>query len=457
MKPVLLGILSLLQFVSTSGDSTADQRRFNALKFGNSVPDYIIYKPSMGPLQNAFSVCSWVRGIRSSSNPSWLSYAVNSGSSDEILISSNGNYNIIFDSGWSLKREISSVPLGTWYHYCGTWSISSRTHRVYLNGQLIGSRSTPSGRKLGTNGYLVIGNDQDSYGGTLTQDAIFGGELYKLNLFSKELSSAEVQEMAKDKCTEIEETYGVVRSIKWEQILLKTRNGEVTEIESGCVESIRAKEEKEACKSHLEDTERQMNATLAELEETKSDLEDKERQMNATLAELEETKSDLEDKEQQMNATLAELEETKSDLEDKEQQMNATLAELEETKSDLKSKEQQLNRTEAQKQTTLQELDTTTQDLNSTSAALNQTLTELQQVKELLENTTCHANTTVTSHWDLLYSEEYFGGIFTAEKLEILRKSVAKLEYFQGIRITDGLIKFFKMFHDGEEDQCSDK
>ncbi|XP_063682203.1 ELKS/Rab6-interacting/CAST family member 1-like isoform X2 [Bolinopsis microptera] len=441
MKPVLLGILSLLQFVSTSGDSTADQRRFNALKFGNSVPDYIIYKPSMGPLQNAFSVCSWVRGIRSSSNPSWLSYAVNSGSSDEILISSNGNYNIIFDSGWSLKREISSVPLGTWYHYCGTWSISSRTHRVYLNGQLIGSRSTPSGRKLGTNGYLVIGNDQDSYGGTLTQDAIFGGELYKLNLFSKELSSAEVQEMAKDKCTEIEETYGVVRSIKWEQILLKTRNGEVTEIESGCVESIRAKEEKEACKSHLEDTERQMNATLAvlenkeqqmnatlaELEETKSDLEDKERQMNATLAELEETKSDLEDKEQQMNATLAELEETKSDLEDKEQQMNATLAELEETKSDLKSKEQQLNRTEAQKQTTLQELDTTTQDLNSTSAALNQTLTELQQVKELLENTTCHANTTVTSHWDLLYSEEYFGGIFTAEKLEILRKSVAKL------------------------------
>ncbi|XP_063682274.1 uncharacterized protein LOC134817097 isoform X2 [Bolinopsis microptera] len=398
MKPVLLGILSLLQFVSTTEDSTADQRRFNALKFGYSVPDYIIYKPSMGPLQNAFSVCSWVRGIRSSSNPSWLSYAVSSGSSDEILISSNGNYNIIFGSGWSLKRKISSVPLGTWYHYCGTWSISSRTHRVYLNGQLIGSRSTPSGRKLGTNGYLVIGNDQDSYGGTLTQDAIFGGELYKLNLFSKELSSAEVQEMAKDKCTEIEETYGVVRSIKWEQILLKARNGDVTEIESGCVESIRAKEEK-ACKS---------------------DLEDKERQMNTTLAELEETKSDLEDKEQQMNTTLAELEK-------KKQQMNTTLAELEQIKSDLKSKEQQLNRTEAQKQVTLQELDATTQDLNSTSAALNQTLTELQQVKELLENTTGHTNTTVTSHWDLLYSEEYFGGIFTAEKLEVLRKSVAKL------------------------------
>ena len=82
---------------------------------------------------------------------------------------------------------------------------------------------------------------------------IFGGELFKLNFYSKELSSTEVLEMARDKCTEVEETYGAVRSIKWEDILLKTRNGDVTEIDSGCPIS-RQKRSPE------------MNATLAELE-----------------------------------------------------------------------------------------------------------------------------------------------------------------------------------------------
>ena len=158
---------------------------------------------------------------------------------------------------------------------------------------------------------------------------IFGGELYKLNFYSKELSSTEVLEMARDKCTEVEETYGAVRSIKWEDILLKTRNGDVTEIDSGCTVS-------------RQEMSPEMNATLAELEETKSNLEKKEEQLNTTKAELEEVKGLL----------------------------------------------------------------------------------------EVANNTPCHANTTVTSHWDLLYSGKYYGGIFTTEKLEVLRKSMKKLGIF---------------------------
>ena len=316
----------------TAGDSSADKHRYTALKFGNSLPDYIIFKPNMEPLRNAFSVCSWIRHLRSRGFPSWLSYAVNSGNHNEIFISSDG-YNVIFDQHWDLTSEMSSVPSGTWYHYCGTWSLSSLTHRVYLNGQLIGSRPTPPGYSLRTDGYLVIGNDQDSYGGGMEERNIFGGELYKLNLFSKELSRTEVQEMAEDKCTEIEETFGVVRAIKWEQILLETRNGDVSEIESGCISRLKLLLQQTT--SDLEDKEQQMNTTLAELEETISDLKEKEQQMKKTQIELEVTKSDLE-------VTKSELEVTKSDLEDKKQRMNTALTELEETKSDLEEKEQQL-------------------------------------------------------------------------------------------------------------------
>ena len=53
---------------------TVGDRQDKALKFGNSAVDYIIYQPDMGPLQNALSVCSWVRSLRTSGTPSWLSY-----------------------------------------------------------------------------------------------------------------------------------------------------------------------------------------------------------------------------------------------------------------------------------------------------------------------------------------------------------------------------------------------
>ena len=304
MKPVLLGILTLVLFNSISGLPTADLRRYKALKFGSSLPDYIIYKPNMGPLQNDFSVCSWVRGLRSSGYPSWLSYAVVS-AYNEIMISSNGERNFVFDENLDLTSEMDSVPLGTWYHYCYTWSMSSRTQKVYLNGQVIGSRLTSSGRNLGTNGYLVIGNDQDSHGGGMTTEEIFGGELYKLNFYSKELSRTEVLEMARDKCTDVEETYGAVRSIKWEDILLKTRNGDVTEIDSGCTVS-------------RQEMSPEMNATLAELEQTKSDLEKKEEQLNTTEA--------------QKQTTIKELNNTTKELKITTASLNRTLTELEEVK-----------------------------------------------------------------------------------------------------------------------------
>lgn len=40
-----------------------------ALRFGNSESDYIMYRPDMGQLQHAFSVCSWVRNLGASPYP----------------------------------------------------------------------------------------------------------------------------------------------------------------------------------------------------------------------------------------------------------------------------------------------------------------------------------------------------------------------------------------------------
>ena len=225
---LLTSLIINLQFNFTAADD-------KALKFGNSAADYIMYQPDMGPLQDAFSACSWARSVRGDGAPSWLSYAV-SGSINEILISDDGSYNHIFDQGWNLSFYFSGLSgAGKWFHYCYTWSYSSLTQRIYLNGQQIGSRSTAYGRRLQIGGVFLLGNDQDGSPGNGLQDYnAFGGELYKTNLFSKELSSSEIQEMAQNKCSDVERKYGEMRVIKWEDIQSLTRNGDVTDSKSGC-------------------------------------------------------------------------------------------------------------------------------------------------------------------------------------------------------------------------------
>ena len=197
--------------------------------------DYIMYQPDMGSLQNAFSVCSWVRSLNTNSYPTWMSYAV-SESTNEIFVSADGFYNQIFSNHHvDLQSRLSGLA-GTWYHYCMTWSYSSRSRKIYLNGRQIHSTTTSSGRRLTTGGYLVLGNDQGGSPGTsgFGADYIFGGELYKLNLFSKELSSSEVQEMSRNKCSYVERSYGDIRVVKWKDILSLTRNGYIVDIDSGC-------------------------------------------------------------------------------------------------------------------------------------------------------------------------------------------------------------------------------
>ena len=60
-------------------------------------------------------------------------------------------------------------------------------------------------------------------------------------MFSRKLTDSEIQEMARERCSGVEDLYGEVRSLKWEDILLKERTGNVTEIGSGCsaIDSVR--------------------------------------------------------------------------------------------------------------------------------------------------------------------------------------------------------------------------
>jgi len=203
------------------------------------------------PLRNALTVCSWVKPLSSDSYPTWLSYATSS-ILHEIVITENGNYNYFLGTNLGLSSTINPSK-GTWNHHCTSWSTSSNTRKIYFNGELVGQGATPS-RTLGLGGTLIFGHERHFDGSNRETSEIFGGELFKVNFFAKELTGEEVLGMKEaGLCSDVEESYGRVRYLRWEDLLLEQRNGNITEVEPGCPARTCPTEKDEEMKNETEE------------------------------------------------------------------------------------------------------------------------------------------------------------------------------------------------------------
>ena len=202
------------------------------LKFSDDGTSYIEYQPDMRPFTEAMSVCSWIKKLRSAQNTIWFGYCMGG----EIVISDSGGYNNWWSNSAHWYGLSGAVPIiGEWYHLCSTWSRSLDTVTIYKDGNLLKTSSKGStGLPIPLNGFLVIGDDCNGDNGNngAAGGYPFGGEMAKLNVFSKDLSAAEIKAMSDSGIgSNIEETYGEQRHIRWEDILLKPRTGNVAEKE----------------------------------------------------------------------------------------------------------------------------------------------------------------------------------------------------------------------------------
>ena len=156
---------------------------------------------------------------------------------------------------------MAGVKTNEWYHYCLTWDSSTRNIIIYYNGvaKAAGTRQSVSGRKLTTGGTVILGQDQDKVGGSFSSSQLFGGELQKLNMFTKKLSSSEVSRMYKaGRCSDaVEKTFS--RNLKWEDIMKTTRHGNVKTLDT-------------CCGARLTISEKELAKVKAELKKTKGEL-----------------------------------------------------------------------------------------------------------------------------------------------------------------------------------------
>ena len=369
--------LFLVVILCVVGHCTGSERYFNALHFGTSNNDYVSFNPDMTAFQESLSVCAWIKRIYGSSYPTVLHY-YHSSSSLEVFITANGYYTYLLgDSDLSAYRSRFTTPTGRWFHLCLTWAkTTTRTSKLYLDGVLVGTGSTPS-RSLFTGGQLWLGRTSSSYSSSSSR--VFGGEVYNLNIFSEVLSDTEIEKAAQEGLCSRRLQDLESRVLKWEYILSQSKSGSVRETDTGCEKTV---EVNRNLTSILNETTVKLGDTEKELEVVSETLNDTEHTLNSTLKELTGTQVKLGATEETLNSTLVKLATT-------EETLNSTLKELQTT-------EELLETEIAQHNGTAEELETCSDKLFDTRSKLS--------AARKFEN---------ISRWDVLYTEPYYNRVFT--------------------------------------------
>ena len=372
----------------------ADESRYSALRFGTSLDDYISFQYDMSPFRESLTLCSWIRRVStSSSHPVLFEYHAGG---NEILIASDGKYNrVVADTGLDSLQSKFTHPVGSWYHYCVSWSLASRTIRLYLDGRLIGSDQTDSGRALTMGGRLWF--NRLGYG--RHQHHVFGGDIFQFNIYSDVLSASSIKKIAEGGlCHDLSE-FDRIRILSWENIFARSRTGDVTEV-VGCN---RRELELDV---QLKESEANLAAALERLNKTEDHLRGAEEKLQVVTSELNVTTTELAEVKFELNATETEFLELRGEL-------NTTEFEILELKDELNTTESDLERTKALLQTERARRNKTEERLETCSSSLTDSEKKIEEARTLQNFT----------RWDLLYTAPYFNEVFTEDHLEKLSSS----------------------------------
>ena len=214
----------------------------------------------------------------------------------------NGGFNRLFN-GMQFDGNLGSsfsAPVGTWFHYCVTWSSSSNMQRIYYNGAQVGIAAMPAGSTLTPGGVATMGNRRDIH-----SYYPFGGKISKFNIFSREMSAADVKAMSDaGVCSSIEkERFGDSRALTWEYILGQPKTGNVVAQDVDICADEEMKEEIERLQKELDEAKQALKDYKAACEEAKNSLRD---ELNTTKTAAAEREAELK---KEINSLKEQLEE----------------------------------------------------------------------------------------------------------------------------------------------------
>ncbi|XP_022799791.1 neuronal pentraxin-2-like [Stylophora pistillata] len=143
--------------------------------------DYVIITSGM-PNLTAVTACLWMKTADTGNEGTQLSYAV-SGSDNELTL-------------WNYK-DCSSVSAndGRWHHHCVTWENTAGSWKLFKHGSVAAS-GKQEGHVIRGGGTLVLGQEQDSLGGSFQSLQSFIGEMKGANFWDHVIVDQEIVRMS---------------------------------------------------------------------------------------------------------------------------------------------------------------------------------------------------------------------------------------------------------------------
>lgn len=107
----------------------------------------------------------------------------------------------------------AELPLdGNWHHVCVTWRRNGAFWVIYVDGKEGDSgKGADDARDIHGDGIFIVGQDQDTFGGTFTEP--FVGNLTDLNIWDVALELKEVKEL--ETCSQLTNHRAIFRWKDW--------------------------------------------------------------------------------------------------------------------------------------------------------------------------------------------------------------------------------------------------
>ncbi|XP_069478475.1 C-reactive protein-like [Ambystoma mexicanum] len=160
-----------------------------------SILNYVILKQELSVPLKSFTVC--LRAFTELTRDYSL-LSVSSPTTDNALVLFHwmnlGKSISIYVDGHDMRSWPTLNEL-EWRHICGTWDSSSGVTQLWLNGKPLARKVMKRGAVIQTPLNVILGQEQDSFGGSFDKNQSFEGEISDLHVWDHVLSPSDIQQV----------------------------------------------------------------------------------------------------------------------------------------------------------------------------------------------------------------------------------------------------------------------
>lgn len=168
---------------------------FGVLFPRSSTSDYITLRNVIPRPLVAVTVCFWMNSADTKNKGTPFSYST-AKHDNALLIYNYKQFQLWIKNAY--RQTTVSANDGKWHQICFTWKSSAGSWALYKDGLIKASgKGFKSGEKIQGGGILVIGQEQDAYGGTFDVNQSFVGKMATVNIWSKAMSPREISLMTR--------------------------------------------------------------------------------------------------------------------------------------------------------------------------------------------------------------------------------------------------------------------